>query len=61
MRANDAFLRGRYDAYKGKAPLFRSTSKGIVPTIDDSMSDEWDHEARRAYLDGYNEHENENR
>jgi hypothetical protein len=49
-----AFIRGRYDAQRDRAPIFRSTrAYGIVAEIDDPLADEWDDTARADYLRGY--------
>lgn len=50
---NDAYKRGYQDAKKGRMPLFRTTRNGIIPTVDDDMSDNWDNDARASYLNGY--------
>lgn len=56
MTTSEAFKRGVRDAARGRSPLFRSTkARGIVADVDDQMADEWDEEARRAYLRGYEE------
>lgn len=56
MTAQQAYERGKHDADKGRAPIFRSTRHGIVPTADDDMSDNWDQEDRFHYLQGYDDH-----
>lgn len=55
MTAQQAHDRGKRDAQRDKAPLFRHTRMGIVPTADDDMSDNWSHEDRFHYLQGYDE------
>lgn len=55
MTAQQAYERGKRDAQHDKAPIFRSTRHGIVPTVDDDMADNWDQEDRFHYLQGYNE------
>lgn len=47
------YNRGERDAQRGKSPIFRATSHGIVPTTDDDMSDDWSEENRAEYLNGY--------
>jgi hypothetical protein len=50
----EAYERGRADAAKERAPLFRSTrAHGILANSDDALADDWNKTARRAYLDGY--------
>lgn len=53
MTANEAYERGKRDAKRDKAPIFRSTRHGIVPTIDYDMADEWTQEDRFHYCQGY--------
>lgn len=54
VNEKDAAARGRRDAERGRAPIFRSTrAYGIVAEVDDSLADDWGPDARRAYLDGY--------
>lgn len=53
MPANEAYERGKRDAQRDKPPIFRETRMGIVPTVDDDMSDNWSHEDRFHYLQGY--------
>ena len=53
MNEAEAFKRGQYDARRYRDAIFRSTRRGIVPTIDDPMADDWSEENRQAYLDGY--------
>ena len=53
MTAQQAYDRGQRDAQQDKAPIFRSTRHGIVPTVDDDMSDFWSQEDRFHYLQGY--------
>ena len=54
MTANEAHERGKRDAARDKAPIFRQTRTSIEPTVDDDMADEWSHEDRFHYLQGYN-------
>lgn len=50
-RARD---RGKHDAERERAPIFRSTRAfGIIPQVDDPGADDWTEEARAAYLEGY--------
>lgn len=55
MTAIQAYERGKADAKRNRPPLFRSTRHGIVPTADDDMADNWSHEDRFHYLQGYDE------
>ena len=55
---NSAWERGNSDARKNRSPIFRSTrANGIVANGDDPMADNWDEEARSAYLAGFNAYE----
>jgi len=47
-----AFRRGYDDGLHDRAPLFRSTGRGIEPTVDDPQSDEWSQLDRADYLRG---------
>lgn len=51
------FQRGRSDALKDKAPIFRQVGNRIVPVTDDDMSEDmaedWDDDMRSDYLAGY--------
>jgi hypothetical protein len=53
VTANQAYERGKQDAERDRAPIFRDTRQGIVPTVDDDMADNWSHEDRFHYLQGY--------
>ncbi len=53
MNQLEARERGYHDARRGRAPIFRSTRRGIEPTCDDPSADEWTAEQREAYLAGY--------
>ncbi len=53
MTANEAYERGKADAKRDKAPLFRCTRHGHVPTVDDDMADDWSEEDRFHYVQGY--------
>jgi hypothetical protein len=55
MTAQQAYERGKHDAKRDRAPIFRDTRMGIVPTVDDDMSDDWSHDDRFHYLQGYQE------
>ena len=55
MTAQQAYERGKHDAKRERAPIFRSTRMGIVATVDDDMSDEWSDEDRFHYLQGYDD------
>jgi len=54
VTVNQAHERGKSDAKRDKAPIFRETRHGIVPTVDDDMADEWTQDDRFHYLQGYN-------
>jgi hypothetical protein len=54
MTANEAHERGKRDAERDKAPIFRATRTSIEATVDDDMADDWSHEDRFHYLQGYN-------
>lgn len=52
----DAYNRGYRDAEQGRYPLFKKVrDRGIIPTIDDGMADNWSEDARASYLDGWSE------
>jgi hypothetical protein len=55
---NQAHERGKADAKRDKAPIFRETRHGIEATSDDgmdeTMSESWSQEDRFHYLQGYN-------
>ena len=53
MTAQEAYERGREDAKRDKAPIFRCTRHGHVPTVDDDMADDWSEEDRFHYVQGY--------
>jgi hypothetical protein len=55
MTAQQAYERGKHDAKRERAPIFRDTRMGIIPTVDDDMSDDWSHDDRFHYLQGYQE------
>lgn len=55
MTWQDAYNRGKSDAKRDRAPLFRETRHGIQATADDDMSDNWSQEDRFHYLQGYDE------
>jgi hypothetical protein len=52
-RNSDAYKRGQYDDARDKGPIFRNTSRGIEPTVDDDLADEWSEQARIDYLAGF--------
>lgn len=53
MTTKEAFERGKYDADRDRAPIFRPVPFGAEPTTDDPQADDWSDECRMAYLAGY--------
>lgn len=53
MTAQQAYERGKDDARRDRAPIFRNTRHGYEATVDDDMADDWTQEDRFHYLQGY--------
>ena len=44
--------RGRYDASRDRAPIFRNV-RGYPAEVDCHLADEWTHDMRAAYVAAY--------
>lgn len=48
-----AYERGKHDAAKNRAPIFRKVHDRYVAEIDDDMADSWSQAMRAHYMIGY--------
>jgi hypothetical protein len=49
----ECYNRGKNDAVRNRAAIFRQVSDRYEPQMDDPLVDEWSQEDRRAYVAGY--------